>query len=85
MFFQPLSAENGTFFQSEVVEFIYKIPAFKETLKQQLNSILICIVLEKQTELTRRYNYDRKSICIQSFCSTAKKRTLNLIFKQKKN
>ena len=34
MFFQPLSAENGTFFQTEV-EFIYKIAAFKETLKQQ--------------------------------------------------
>ena len=28
MFFQPLSAENGTFFQPDV-EFIYKISAFK--------------------------------------------------------
>ena len=34
MFFQPLSVENGTFFQPEV-EFTYKIPAFKQTPKQQ--------------------------------------------------
>ena len=32
MFFQPLSAENGTFFQPEV-EFTYKIPAFENNNK----------------------------------------------------
>ena len=53
MFFQPLSAENGTFFQPEV-EFIYKIPAFKETPKQQNSIFTNVIVLEKQTDDEKR-------------------------------